>query len=333
MIEIIQNIIDLLTYTPTFYVDGMMGDVQGAWIGAAIGLIGAGVSAAMSASASSSMGSKTKKAAKKNYNMLMENAEMSKMTLNEQMDRYIEDMDSYRSSMIQRYGLAGGIDPNTAQLNEVSDYKFGVDTMSLDVDTLKKEYDEKWRKENADKKKWVEERVAQAEEDYNSRLSTKKKNENEYFSSWDRIMATKKYSKEYDKLYKAPSKQMTDEDWTNELGRRLKDNIDGYQGKQTPWDERGSFFKSSRKGTGPAESSAILNLRTSVSNMQRDINNAYKAGMIEYWQQRKNAQNVLDTGVAQAAGYSTQAKTTIASGFMEAFRYGTQAYASYKGIS
>lgn len=312
--NILQIIIDILTYTPTF--DGEM-QMAVPW---AIPLIMAGVSmasSAMSASAASSMGSKAKKAAKKNYNMLMENAEMSKMTLNEQMDRYIEDMDSYRSSMIQRYGLAGGIDPNTAQLNEVGNYKFGVDTISLDVDTLKKEYDEKWRKENADKDKWVNARLDEMEKEYNSHLSNKQIEENEFFN---RTYSLKSVQKKYDKLYKAPRKQVSDEEWTNELGRRLKDNIDGYQGKQT------SF-------TGQAESSAILNLRTSVSNMQKDINNAYKAGMIDYWQQRKNAQNVLDTGMAQAAGYSTQAKTTIASGFMEAFRYGTQAYASYKGIS
>ena len=328
--NIIQMIIDFITYTPTFYVDGIPCEVDCAWIGAVIGLVGAGVSAAMSASAASGSASRTRRAARKNYNMLMENAEMSKMTLNEQMDRYIEDMDSYRSSMIQRYGLAGGIDPNTAQLNEVRNYNFGVDTMSLDVGTLKKEYDEKWRKENADKDKWVNERLEAAEKEYNSKLSNSQIERNEFFSSYDRIRTRKKLSKEYDKLYKAPSKQMSDEDWTNELGRRLKDNIDGYQGKQTPWDKQGSFFKSSRKGTGPAESSAILNLRTSVSNMQRDINNAYKAGMIDYWQQRKNAQNVKDTGMAQAAGYSTQAQTTLANGFISAIQYGAQAYTQYK---
>lgn len=323
--NILQIIIDILTYTPTLYVDGIVGEIDCAWIGAVIGAVGSVIGAGISASASSGMSSKQKKAAKKNYNMLMENAEMSKMTLNEQMDRYIEDMDSYRSSMIQRYGLAGGIDPNTAQLNEVSNYKFGVDTMSLDVDTLKKEYDEKWRKENADKKKWVQEQANAEAAKKNSKLTNKQIEENEFYSA-----DYAKWSREYDKLYKAPRKQVSDEEWTNELGRRLKDNIDGYQGKQTPWDEQGSFFKSSRKGTGPAESSAILNLRTSTTNMQRDINNAYKAGMIEYWQQRKNAQNVLDTGVAQAAGYSTQAQTTLANGFISAIQYGAQAYTQYK---
>ena len=321
MIEIIQNIIDLLTYTPTLYVDGMMGEVQGAWISAVIGLIGSAIGAGMSASASSSMGSKAKKAAKKNYNMLMENAEMSKMTLNEQMDLYKEDMDSYRSSMIQRYGLAGGIDPNTAQLDEVRDYQFGVDSTDLDIDKLKKDYDEQWRKENADKKKWVQEQAQKEAAEKNSKLSNKQIEENEFYAP-----EYAKWSREYDKLYKSPREAMSDKDWTDKLGNALLD----YQGKQTPWDKQGSFFKSSRKGTGPAESSAILNLRTSVSNMQRDINNAYKAGMIDYWTQRKNAQNVLDTGVAQAAGYSTQAQTTIANGFINAIQYGAQAYTQYK---
>ena len=324
--NILQIIIDILTYTPTLYVDGIVGEIDCAWIGAVIGVIGSAVGAGISASAASGHASKAMRAARKNYNMLMENADMSKMTLNEQIDSYKEDMDSYRSSMIQRYGLAGGIDPNTAQLAEVSNYKFGVDTMSLDVETLKKEYDEKWKKENADKDAWVNERLEAAEKEYNGKLSNGQIERNEFFDSYDRIATRKKLSKEYDKLYKAPSKALSDKDWTNKLGEALL----VYEGKQTPWDKQGSFFKSSRKGSGPAESSAILNLRTSVSNMQRDINNAYKTGMIDYWQQRKNAQNVLDTGMAQAAGYSTQARTTIASGFLSEIQYGAMAYSQYK---
>ena len=288
--NILQIIIDILTYTPTFYVDGIPCNVDCAWVGAVIGLIGSAVGAGMSASASASSASKTRRAAKKNYNMLMENAEMSKMTLNEQMDRYEEDMDSYRSSMIQRYGLAGGVRGDNAGLKEVQNYQFDTDTKPLDITTLKEEYDKKWREENSDKNKWVEEQVRKAERDYNSHLSNKQIEENEFWSSSDERGARASYSREYDKLYGAPSKAMSDKDWTDKLGNALLN----YQGKQTNWQNR-------------ADNSAILNLQTSVTNMQKDINNAYKAGMIEYWQQRKNAQNVKDTLQTQAIGYSTAA--------------------------
>jgi hypothetical protein len=295
LIEIIQNIIELLTYTPTLYVDGMMGEVQGAWIGAVIGAVGSVIGAGMSAQSSSSSAKKLRQAAQKNYNMLMENAEMSKMTLNEQMDRYEEDMDSYRSSMIQRYGLAGGIRADDAGLNEVRNYKF--DTDEIDQDEIRKKMEEK-RLAN------IEKYMADAEKRFIPRYSDKQGDVERKDVEAD---FRKKAEKEFDKDW-------TDKQVTDALGSILKDE---YQGRQTNWQTK-------------ADNSAILNLQTSVTNMQRDINNAYKAGMIDYWQQRGNAQNVKDTQTFQAAGYSTQARTTLANGFISAIQYGAQAYTQYK---
>lgn len=299
MIEIIQSIIDLLNYTPTFYVDGMVGEVQGAWIGAAIGAVASLVGGTMSANASASSAKQLKKAAKKNYNMLMENAEMSKMTLNEQMDRYEEDMESYKSSMIQRYGLAGGIRANDAGLKEVADYQF--DTDEIDKDALRETLEAK-RLEK------IDDYVANATNRYlalNSGGSSEAGHE-ALTEEEAKAMFRKQAEKKYDESW-------TDQQVTEALGTYLKD----YKGKQT------DFY------TKP-QTSAILNLQTSVSNMQKDINAAYKEGMINYWQQRKNAQNVKDTLQTQAIGYSTQAQTTLASGFLSAIGYGAQAYSQYK---
>ena len=342
--NILQIIIDFLTQTPVLYVDGVACEVECAWIGV-IGGIASVAGGLMSASASSSSAKKLKRAAQKNYNMLMENAEMSKMTLTEQVNSYAEDMDSYRSSMIQRYGLAGGIDPGNKQLEDVRNYQFGIKEISSDEDLeAKRQESINNYIENA-KAEWK--RSLYEDDDRGGGVSwlRKKKNENQFERDGKNVVLTEREQAQWDKYMedrvraqaeKKYSKEQMDKDYTKILGDALKN----YNGKQTPWDQNSMtislLFKKITIPTGkasePAESSAILNLRTSVSNMQKDINNAYKEGMINYWQQRKNAQNVKDTQQFQAAGYSTQAQTTIASSFMSAMQYGAKAYEQYKGI-
>lgn len=329
--NIIQMIIDFITYTPTLYVDGIACPVDCAWIGAAFSTIFSLAGAGMSANASSKQAKQLKKAARKNYNMLMENAEMSKLTLGEQMDMYEKDMESYKSSMIQRYGLAGGLREETAGLREIQNYQFDTKEIKTGVD-LEKAY-------NDEKNKFVDDKVAAWEKekaDYNNMSVAEKRqyekehirinrryddnDKDEYINTSDALKFQDEktlreyYSNEYDKKYnKASEREKLAKEQTDKLGEALLN----YQGKQTNW-----------KTT--AKDSAILNLQTSVTNMQKDINNAYKAGMIDYWTQRKNAQNVLDTGAFQAAGYSTQAQTTLANGFISAIQYGAQAYSQYK---
>lgn len=331
MIEIIQNIIDLLTQTPTLYVDGVVCEVHSAWVGAALSAIFSIAGAGMSANASASAAKKQKRAAQKNYNMLMENAEMSKLTLGEQMDMYEKDMDSYRSSMIQRYGLAGGLREETAGLREIQNYKFDTKEIDTGVD-LEKEYaDEKnkflddkvaaWKKERDEynnmsslEKRQYENQHIRIERNYDDNDKDKYINTSDALKFADERALREYYSNEYDKKYdNADERAKLAKKKTDELGEALRN----YEGKQTNWMTK-------------AKDSAILNLQTSVTNMQRDINNAYKAGMIDYWQQRKNAQNVLDTGAFQAAQYSTQAQTTLANGFLSAIQYGAQAYSQYK---
>lgn len=331
MIEIIQNIIDSLTQTPVLYVDGVACETQCAWIGAALSAVFSIAGAGMSANASAKAAQKQMKAARKNYNMLMENAEMSKLTLNEQMDMYEKDMDSYRSSMIQRYGLAGGLREETAGLREIQNYKFDTKEIDTGVD-LEKEYNKEknkflddkvnaWKSEKAEYDSMSVAEKSRYEKEHQYVIRDKDDNEKDkYVNNSDALkFADEKtlreyYSNEYDKKYdKASEREKLAKEQTDKLGEALRN----YEGKQTNWMTK-------------AKDSSILNLQTSVTNMQRDINNAYKAGMIDYWQQRKNAQNVLDTGAFQAAGYSTQAQTTLANGFMQAIQYGAQAYSQYK---
>ena len=94
-----------------------------------------------------------RKAARKNYNTMMNNARMMEKSVYENMATYQRDAAAYRDTMYQRTMANGGIradETNRAALEEVDSFKFDVDK----VDANAQEYGEIKKYNDAQEGQW-----------------------------------------------------------------------------------------------------------------------------------------------------------------------------------